>query len=88
MSWGISFIGKSERVVEALKAQSEKLAGHSKEEYDAALPHMIALVEQNFGLANNELIQINANGHGHFQDNVTQNRKCNVQITSLYGVLV
>jgi hypothetical protein len=47
MSWSINKSGTVEEVVMALKEQSEYLSDQSKEEYDAALPHMIALVEQN-----------------------------------------
>jgi len=51
MSWSIHFIGKPEKVVEALEAHVEKtgISGASKEEYEKALPNMVGLVKQNFG---------------------------------------
>ena len=48
MSWSISFIGKPENVEKSQEANSEKLSGASKEEYDDAKPHLIAIVNQNF----------------------------------------
>ena len=49
MSWSINMIGTPEKLVEALKKHSETISGRSKEEFDAALPHMIALIEENKG---------------------------------------
>ena len=87
MSWSISFIGKPEKVAEALEAHSDKLSGVSKEEYDKALPNMVSLVKQNFG-NEGELVKISANGHGYIDNGVAKNSRCNVDITSIYGVLV
>lgn len=38
MSWSIKLVGKPAKVVEALDAESAKLSGQCKAEYDAALP--------------------------------------------------
>lgn len=83
MSWSINFIGSPENIIRALKEKSEQLSGLSKEEYDAALPHMEALVNQNY--SKNELmyLKIDANGSG-FEN---QYRGCNISITQLSGVL-
>lgn len=86
MSWSISFIGKPENVAEALQQYSEKLIGESKVEYDDALPHIKALVEQNYG-SNSALLKVDANGHGcPTGDNPYNN--CQVTIALIYGVLV
>lgn len=87
MSWSISFIGKPEKVVEALEAYSEKLTGPSKEEYDKALPNMASLVKQNFG-NEGELVSVTANGNGYFENGVAKNGRCNVKVDSVYGILV
>lgn len=60
MSWSIQTTGTAEEVVRQLEEQSKILTDQSKEEYDAALPHMIALVEQNIG----GIINLSASGHG------------------------
>jgi hypothetical protein len=83
MSWSISFIGKSENVSQALKDNSAKLSGASKEEYDAVLPHLVGLVEQNYNKPNNPVIQISASGSGH-----NDYRSCMVSVQNLGGQLV
>jgi hypothetical protein len=62
MSWSIGFIGKPEKVIEALEAQSAKFSDQSKVEYDEALPHLKALISQNFGF--DYPVKITAAGHG------------------------
>ena len=68
MSWSVSFTGRPEKVAEAIEAESAKLSGQSKVEYDAAKPHLAALVRQNFareGSGYNEpLIEVSAHGSG------------------------
>lgn len=83
MSWSITFIGKSENVSKALEDHSTKLSGQSKEEYDAALPYLMGLVQQNFNKDNSPVIQITASGHGY-----NDYRNCLVTLTSLGGQLV
>lgn len=86
MSWSVTFIGKPENVSKALKEHSLKIDGFSKEEYDAALPHLDALVTQNFN-ANVEyppLVKIVASGHGQ-KDSYGY---CVSSIETLSGVLV
>lgn len=86
MSWTVNFIGEAPKVAEALTAQSEKLTGASKEEYDEALPHLIGLVRQSFGEPN-PIVSITANGHGH-TNSTNPYRQCQVEIKILYGVIV
>lgn len=87
MSWSIFYMGKADKVSDALTKHSESLSGPSKTEYDAALPHLTALVNQNFGNPD-EVIKIAASGHGYFQDGEQKQGHCSVEITSIYGVLV
>ncbi len=87
MSWSISFIGKPEKVAEALEAYSTKIDGYSKVEYDKALPHMVTLVKENFG-NEGELIKLSASGHGYIVNDVPQQGHLNCEITSIYAVLV
>jgi hypothetical protein len=83
MSWSIGFIGSPEKISEALKAHSEKLSGVSKDEYDAALPHIEALVSQNHSTSYPLVLQVTANGHGSGGYN-----DCTVSIAPLAGQLV
>jgi hypothetical protein len=85
MSWSIQFIGKPEKVVEALQKQSETMNGDSKVEYDAALPHLVGIVKENFGF--DTLLKIVASGHGYSTGD-KPNRTLTVNIESIYGVIV
>ena len=85
MSWSISFMGAPRNVAIALKNESEKLSGESKVEYDAALPHMVGLVEQNF--ENVPMVKINASGHGYVNGE-NEERQCSVAIDPVYTQLV
>jgi hypothetical protein len=82
MSWSIQFIGKPEKVVEALQAQ--KLSGESAVEYADALPHLVGLVKENFGYDN--LVKIVASGHG--QTGQKPSRQLAVSLEIIYGVVV
>jgi hypothetical protein len=85
MSWSISFIGKPEKVVEALTAESLKLSGESKKEYDSALPHLIGLVNENFGTP--YFIKLAASGHGTVYTD-RSDRQLTASIELVYGLLV
>jgi hypothetical protein len=84
MSWSIGFIGKPEKVIEALEAESGKMSGESKVEYDEALPHLIVLVKQNFGT--NYPVKITASGHG--QTGEKPHRQLTASIELVYNLLV
>lgn len=89
MSWTINFIGKPENVVTALEKHSNNLTGASKIEYDAALPHFVALIKENFG-SNPLIVKIIASGHGyeHVEHGEQSYRQCSVIIEQIYGTLV
>lgn len=61
MSWSIYAKGTPEEVVRRLEEHSNTISGQSKEEYDAAMPHLIALVNENIG----GTINFSAGGHGN-----------------------
>lgn len=84
MSWSVGFIGKPEKVAEALTAQSDKMSGESKVEYDSALPHLVALVNENFG--SDYPVKLTAAGHGTTGEK--PNRTLTASIELVYGLLV
>ena len=84
MSWSVQFIGKPEKVIEALNAQSNTLSGESKAEYDNALPHLTALVGENFGL--NLAVKLSANGHG-IAGGDKPSRQLTASLELIYGLL-
>lgn len=86
MSWSVSFFGTAEKVAEAIEAEGAKMSGQSKLEYEAAAPHLAALVRQNFQEGDPALVRVNASGHGSAKADGTQvSRQCSVQMDRTYG---
>lgn len=83
MSWSAYYIGTPDNLSEALKKQSDNLSGNSKEEFDAALPHIAALIQQNKGKDKPPVLHLQASGSAYDGQS-----SCIVQITSLMGALV
>jgi hypothetical protein len=78
MSWSVVTSGTAEEVVNHLEEQSNILTDQSKEEFDSALPHIIALVKENIP----GTVNLNAYGHGSkdSEGNYVE-RNCSVKIT-------
>jgi hypothetical protein len=88
MSWSAYFVGTPEKIEEALNKQSGNLSGQSKQEYDDALPHLVALIKSNSDGKGGPLVQIQAAGSAYFLNGEMQNSTCNVNIQQLHGALV
>lgn len=101
MSWSFSAIGKPANVAAALKKHGEALTGQCKLEFDAALPHLVGLVEQNFSADGSgygePIIDIEASGSGIStgskpggtgEPNRQLQRDCTVKIGRSYRQLV
>lgn len=96
MSWSICLIGSPANVAKALDEQSVRETGQCKIEFDAALPHMKALVLENFQTMGEPycqpIIHLEASGHGSASgplDDLKQiDRNCTVSIKAQYGKLV
>ena len=92
MSWNVEIIGKPVDVVVELQAQSARETGQCKVEFDAALPHMIGLVKQNFvdpsGRYYLPLIRLYASGSGICESDKQVQRNCTVKVEPFYGKLV
>lgn len=88
MSWSVNFIGHPKNVVTALQKQSEKMDGHPKVEYDAALPHLVGLVSQNFSDTQEPIIKLSASGHGYAVNGEQKQRQCIASIEIFYAILV
>lgn len=83
MSWSIAYIGTPKKISEALQNHSTKLEGNSKIEFDAALPHLQALVQLNQNTAQDPIFKLTAAGHAY-----TGYSSCNVNIEPLPATLV
>lgn len=90
MSWSVNYIGTTTKVAEALKTQSEKMDGQSKIEFDDALPHLVALVQQNFEPEGGvePVIKFAASGHGYAVDGAQKQRYFVVSLERIYGALL
>ena len=93
MSWSINATGTPEEVVKALQEESSHYTGQCKAECDGAVPHIIALVQQNYvtpaGAARSPpyrcvKIKLHAHGSGCSGDGAELNRECAVQIETIY----
>lgn len=85
MSWSVSFIGKPDAVSRELDAESGRLSGPSKDEFDAVKPSLQTLVAQNIGAS---IVQLTASGHASFTDGQKVNGNCSVKLDPFYGRLV
>ncbi len=89
MSWSVNIVGKSENVIQKLNDYSEKFKDESKKEYDDALPHLVAIVKQNFdNNSDNRFVKVEASGHGYSLNGATVSRSLNVLIQNNYGDVV
>lgn len=86
MSWSFQAIGNTQRLVEALEAHSEKISkdptDYCRMEFEAAKPHLIALVKQNFAAEGTEftkpMIQLTASGSATSRVDMNDANKRNV----------
>jgi hypothetical protein len=103
MSWSVSLIGSPAKVKEALVAQAAKQSGQCKAEMDAALPHILGLVDQNYvteagaksGYTSGGLVKVEASGSGSTcgdaanpGKSIDLQRTCKVLVEPLYGNFV
>jgi hypothetical protein len=86
MSWSISYLGEPEKVAAALEEANSGLTDQSKEEWEAAKPHLIALVRMNIG--NNTVVKLNASGSGSKQGGKLISSSCQVTLEISYTTLV
>ena len=92
MSWSVNAVGTPDKVVEQLeKYMADSSPSQSKAEYDAAKPHLVGLVKQNFvdlkkaTWARGQLtIVLSANGSGSSQNGeiVQQSCACKIEVHS------
>jgi hypothetical protein len=80
MSFSVNYIGTPTKIVEALKKHSEELTGQSKEEFDAALPSIIGIVELNYDNSAGHCMSIKLSAHGHAYSNGGERRSSNCSV--------
>jgi hypothetical protein len=86
MSWSIALIGNPDAICKALDAQSEKMSGQSKQEFDEAIPAIKTLVSCN---VNGQSVRVTRNGHASFDAAGTKIQGYTaVNIEPNYGLVV
>lgn len=63
MSWSVSLVGSVEGIKVSLDAQGERLTGSSREEFDAAKPALVSLLDLNSNVG--AAYHLDANGHAY-----------------------
>lgn len=85
MSWSVNYMGTPQAIAESLDKYSSDLSGYSKEEFDAALPHLKGLLAENFG--DQYVRQLIASGHTGDTSRGAY-RQCNVELKNLGAIKV
>lgn len=80
MSFSVTYIGRPDAIKRRLATHSEELTGQSKEEFDAVLPSMNRILDQNVG---GSALRLEANGHASFADGKKTYGACQVSISIL-----
>lgn len=88
MSWSVSYIGKPEKIVEALNQHTSSLSGQSLEEYQDALPYLIGIVQQNLNTDYDLILNFSAGGSGYRADGVYKHKSCTIKLEQMYGKIL
>lgn len=88
MSWSFQAIGTALAVLAAIDAYASQLTGRSKQEFEAAAPHLKGLVAQNTETSPAKAaVKITASGHGYWLDDVCKSNTCAVSIERVHGLV-
>lgn len=89
MSWYVSLVGKPSSIAKSLDEEAQNLQGQSGVEFRAALPHLQALVKENFHAEQAEpMVFLQANGSGYTRDGEQITRTLSVKIEPFNTKLV
>lgn len=80
MSFSVSFVGKPEAVKRKLFDHSAQLSGQSKDEFDAVVPALCVVLDQNVGQS---VVSMSANGHATFVDGVKTYGVCSCDVRTI-----
>lgn len=88
MSWSLIYVGTPDNIVKALDAESERLTGDSKTEFDQVKPALAALVQANFNADNPPALKLQASGHAYSANGEPKYGTCAVSLENLGSALV
>lgn len=82
------YVGTPDNIVKALDAESERLTGDSKAEFDKVKPGLVALVQSNFNADNPPALKLVASGHAYSANGEPKYGNCSVSLENLGVALV
>jgi hypothetical protein len=82
MSWSFHGVGTPDALLREIDRQCEQYSGQSREEFDAARPHLKGLVEQAVP-ASVAVVSVNAHGHASFTNGVKTQGNIAVEIKQI-----
>jgi len=84
MSFSITVVGKVAAIKRKLDAESARLTGQSKTEFDAVKPAIEIILDQNVSPMSDDALRVDANGHASFDAAGTKTQgSCQVTIARL-----
>lgn len=86
MSWSVNFIGSIDNIKAAVEAESQRLTGQSKQEFDEAKPHIIGLLDQN--VTQTPMYNLSANGHGTWNGKEYVNKYLGLKLETVHAKIV
>lgn len=88
MAWSVNLIGTCPKIAEALRGEAARLTGADKLQFDAALPHLLALLALNLDENGSLAFQLGAAGHAVCKDGAVACGTFNVKLIPLIGRIV
>jgi hypothetical protein len=91
MSWSVQYFGEAAKVATALGRANEGLTGASKDEWEAAKPHLIALVAANFMTETGRpvpVVKLSASGNGSTVGDQPVSGSCLVSLETVWTNVV
>ena len=87
MSWSINLIGTPEKIVEALEAESERMTGPNKVEFDSVKDGIICIVKANHNSKEQPALSVSAHGSA-YQTQTDSYSSCAIEIKNLGKILI
>lgn len=81
MSFSVTFVGKPDAIKRKLAEESARLTDQSKAEFDAVLPALETILDQQVGQG--KAVRLSANGHANFTAGVKTYGSVNVEVSQL-----
>lgn len=92
MSWSVSCLGKPAKVIEYLESEETKSRCGTRDEYEAALPHIVGIVALNQFPEQNDYVEpvlkVEASGSAYTVNGERKTSSCRVSVDQVGYALV